>query len=119
MVPKKTSHLVCANKIEIKSEIDPWFCARLIRTNIFSAAFLYLHLRRKKLREALLYEKCMRKTLMKLTTGHLSSRIKSSKAQSAIVNFIIILRMNFSYKRCFGSFFCYMYIEKAAKTTFV
>ncbi len=39
------------------------------------------------------------------------------------VNFINILRTNFSYERCFGSFFLvtctYMYVEKAAETTFV
>jgi len=43
------------------------------------------------------------------------------------VNFINILRENFSYKHCFGSFSLvtckyfssYMYVEKAAETTFV
>ncbi len=39
---------------------------------------------------------------------------------TASINFINILPANYLYEHCFGSFFSsYMYMEKAAKMTFV
>jgi hypothetical protein len=47
--------------------ISSTFYACLFCTKVFLAAFLHLHVSRKKLLEALLYEKWARKMLMKLT----------------------------------------------------
>ena len=49
--------------------ISSTFYERLFCTKVFSAAFFYLHVSRKKLRKALLYEKCIPKMLMKLRAG--------------------------------------------------
>ncbi len=50
----------------IRVSISSTFYARLFCTKGFSAAFLYLHVSRKKLSEVLSYKKCASKMLMKL-----------------------------------------------------
>jgi len=50
----------------------------------------------------------------------IASYTKDIKSPPPCVNFINFIRARFSYERCFGSFFSsYVYVEKAAGTTFV
>jgi len=56
-------------QINAQVSISSTFYPSLFRTKVFSAAFLWLHVSRKKQRKALSYEKGAHKMLMKLTPG--------------------------------------------------